>query len=155
MSCPGLHCPGCSEGQSLGIAAAAVAGLWLLDQTAQVVAEYIWEIGATVAACFALAVAASMWLEARTGRRAAAFAERRGIASRADVDELTPAGVAWLLRRERVAEVPRAERAAIENHYHVHYHAADGLAHPLDEDAARVGPGRPGPVRGLGHADGH
>ena len=27
MSCPGLHCPGCSGGQSLGIAAAVVVGL--------------------------------------------------------------------------------------------------------------------------------
>jgi len=130
VSCPGLHCPGCSEGQSLGILAAAAGGLYVAALAVQVVAEHIWEIAAVLAACFALSVAASMWLEARTARRAAGYAERRGIASRADVEELTPAGVAYLLRRERVTEIPRTERPAIENHYHVHYHAADGQQAP-------------------------
>ena len=141
MSCPGLHCPGCSEGQSLGILALAVVGLWLLDQTVQVVAEHIWEIGATVAACFALAVAAGMWLEARTERLAAGFAERRGIASRADVDELTPAGVAYLLRREQdravlaATVIPQVTEGtappAIVNNYHIHFG-------PADREAARI-----------------
>ena len=54
-----------------------------------------------LAVCFALAVAASMWLERLSDARCAGFAERRGIASRADVDQLTPAGVAWLLRHEQ------------------------------------------------------
>ncbi len=124
MSCPGLHCPGCSEGQSLGILGAAVAGLYVADQAVQVVAEHIWEIAAVLVACFALSIAASMWLEAWTERRAAGFAERRGIASRADVQELTPAGVAYLLQRERGTEIPRPKHPPIENHYHVHYHAA-------------------------------
>ena len=38
--------------------------------------------------------------------------------------------VAYLLRREQVTEIPRTERPAIENHYHVHYHAADGQQAP-------------------------
>jgi hypothetical protein len=62
MSCPGLHCPGCSAGQSLGILAAAVIGL-AAAETVEWVAERIWWIGGTLAACFALAIAASMALE--------------------------------------------------------------------------------------------
>ena len=85
MSCPGLHCPGCSGGQSLGIAAATVLGLVLLDQTMQWVAEHIWWIGGTLAACFALAVAAGMWLEQWADARGARFAAAHGILSRADV----------------------------------------------------------------------
>jgi hypothetical protein len=108
MSCPGLHCPGCTGKQSLGVLAAAVVVAWIAAETVQWVAERIWWIGGTIAACFALAVAASMWLERLSDARCARFAERRGIASRADVDELTPAGVAWLLAREqqRPAAVP-------------------------------------------------
>jgi hypothetical protein len=108
MSCPGLHCPGCSGGQSLGILAAAISIAVIADETLQWVAERIWWIAGTMAVSFALAVAASMWLESWADRRGARFAERRGIASRADVDELTPAGVAWLLAREqqRPAAVP-------------------------------------------------
>jgi hypothetical protein len=83
--CPGLHCPGCSEGQSPGIVAGAALGLVLLDQTVQWVAERIWWIGGTLAVCFALATAASMWLEARADRRGARFAAAHGILSRADV----------------------------------------------------------------------
>ena len=122
MSCPGLHCPGCSEGQSLGIAAAAVGIAVIAGETVQWVAERIWWIGGTLAACFALSVAASMALEARAARREARFAVAHGILSRADV--ILPVPV-----RAVVAEsVP--ERPAIENHYHVHYHAADGQQAP-------------------------
>jgi hypothetical protein len=85
MSCPGLHCPGCSEGQSLGIAAATVAGLVVTAETVQWVAERIWWIGSTAAVCFALAVAAGMWLERLADRRGARFAAAHGILSRADV----------------------------------------------------------------------
>jgi hypothetical protein len=46
-----------------------VLGLVLLDQTVQWAADRIWWIGATLAACVALSVAASMWLEARADRR--------------------------------------------------------------------------------------
>jgi hypothetical protein len=101
MSCPGLHCPGCTGKQSIGVLAAVVAVAWIADETVQWVAERIWWIGGTIAACFALATAASMWLERLSDARCARFAERRGIASRADVDELTPAGIAWLLAREQ------------------------------------------------------
>jgi hypothetical protein len=125
MSCPGLHCPGCSGGQSLGVLAAAVGLAVLADETVQWVAERIWWIGGTVAACFVLATAASMWLERLSDARCARFAEQRGIASRADVDELNPAGVAWLLRHEQQRPaigpvvnfnfygVPADERAAV------------------------------------------
>ena len=101
MSCPGLHCPGCSGGQSLGVLAAVVGIAVIADETLQWVAERIWWIAGTLVVCFALAVAASMWLERLSDARCARFAERRGIVSRADVDELTPAGVAWLLRHEQ------------------------------------------------------
>ncbi len=120
MPCPGFHCPGCSEGQSLGIAAAAVVGLVLADQAVQWVAERIWWIGGTLAVCFALAVAASMWLETQAARRGARFAAAHGILSRADV--ILPEPV-----RAVVVE-PAPERPAIEQHVHYeyHYHAADG-----------------------------
>jgi hypothetical protein len=85
VSCPGLHCPGCTGGQSLGILAGVVAAAWIADETVQWVAERIWWIGGTLAVCFALATAASMWLEAWADRRAARFAAAHGILSRADV----------------------------------------------------------------------
>lgn len=85
MICPGLHCPGCSDGQSLGILAAAVAALVLADRVVPWVADRIFWIGGTLALCFALATAASMWLETRTRRREAAWGAARGILSRADV----------------------------------------------------------------------
>ena len=101
MSCPGLHCPGCTGGQSLGVLAVVVGAVVVADQVSAWVAERIWWIGGTAFACLALAVAATMWLERLSDARCAGFAERRGIASRADVDQLTPAGVAYLLRREQ------------------------------------------------------
>jgi len=101
MSCPGLHCPGCTGKQSLGAVAAVVAVVYVADRMCLWVAERIWWIGGTIAACFILATAASMWLERLSDARCARFGERHGIASRADVDELTPAGVAWLLAREQ------------------------------------------------------
>lgn len=103
-ACPGLHCPGCSEGQSLGILGAVAAGVIIADQTVQWVAERIWWIGGTLALSYAVAVAVAMWLESRADARGVRYAEERGIASRADVEGLTPAGVAWLARHEQ----PRA-----------------------------------------------
>ena len=85
MNCPGLHCPGCSGGQSLGVLVAVGAIVYVAAETVQWVAEHIWWIIGTLAVCFALAVAASMALEAWADRRAARFAERHGILSRADV----------------------------------------------------------------------
>jgi hypothetical protein len=85
VTCPGLHCPGCSGAQSLGIVGGAVVGLVVAAETVTWVAEHIWEIGLTVTACFALAVAASMWLERWADRRGARFAAAHGILSRADV----------------------------------------------------------------------
>lgn len=85
MTCPGLHCPGCSDGQSLGIAGGAAVLLVLADAAVPWVADRIWWITGTVAMCFALATAASMWLERRSDRRAAAWGAAHGIRSRADV----------------------------------------------------------------------
>ena len=85
MGCPGLHCPGCSDGQSLGILAAAVGGLAVADEACTWVADRIFWIGGTVFVALALAVAASMWLERWADRRGARFAARHGILSRADV----------------------------------------------------------------------
>jgi len=85
MTCPGLHCPGCSSGQSAGIAALAAVGLVVADSTMQVVAENIVWISAVVVVCFVLSVTASMWLEQRSGRRCAAWGHERGTYSRADM----------------------------------------------------------------------
>ena len=59
------------------------------------VAEHIWWIIGTLAVCFALAVAASMWLERWAEARGARFAAAHGILSRADVmaGEVPPATV--------------------------------------------------------------
>ena len=127
MSCPGLHCPGCSEGQSLGIAAAAVVGLVLADQTVQWVAERIWWIGGTLAVSLVLAVAASMALEAWADRRGARFAAAHGILSRADVIQ------AEAVIRNTHDAVPSAERPAIAPALHLHFH---GL--PDTEQAAVI-----------------
>jgi hypothetical protein len=91
MTCPGLHCPGCTEGQSLAITGAAVVGLVLAAEAVQWVAERVLWIGGTMAACLALSVAASMWLEARADRRGRAWGAARGIYSRADVILREPA----------------------------------------------------------------
>jgi hypothetical protein len=85
MSCPGLHCPGCSDGQSLGVGVGAIVALVLADAAVPWVADRIWWIAGTVALCFALATAASMALERRSDRRAAAWGAEHGILSRADV----------------------------------------------------------------------
>lgn len=124
MNCPGLHCPGCSGGQSLGILGGAVLGLVVADKLCAWVAERIWWIGGTVAVCMVLAVAASMWLERLSDARCARFGQRHGIASRADVAELSPAGVAWLLRHEQ-PQATRGTALAIENHVHYHNHYYD------------------------------
>ena len=79
MSCPGLHCPGCSEGQSLGVLGGLVVIVYAADQLSVWVAEHIWEIGGTLAACFALSVAVSMWLERWAVIRGARFAAAHGI----------------------------------------------------------------------------
>jgi hypothetical protein len=80
MSCPGLHCPDCSGGQTVGIAAAAaaVADLVVAAKTVQWVAERIVWISATTAVCFILAAAVGMWLERLADRRGARFAAAHG-----------------------------------------------------------------------------
>jgi hypothetical protein len=83
--CPGLHCPGCSGKQSLGVLATAVLGLVAAAELVQWVADRIWWIGGTLAVCFALAVAISVWLERWNEARGVRFAAANGILSRADV----------------------------------------------------------------------
>jgi hypothetical protein len=132
MPCPGLHCPGCTGGQSLAVLGTAVIGLAVAYETVAVVAAHIWEIGLTTAACLALSVAASVALERWSDRRAAAWGAARGIYSRADM--ILPA-------REVPAALPPAGAPAIEQHVHyeIHYHQA-GRA-PVSGDV-------PGLVRG-------
>jgi len=105
VSCPGLHCPGCSEGQTAGILGGLVIGAVVAYEVSAWVAEHIWEIGAVLAVCFALSVTASMALEAWADRRGARFAAAHGILSRTDV--ILPEPV-----RAVVVE-PKPERAAI------------------------------------------
>lgn len=109
MNCPGLHCPGCSGGQSLGILAGAVTIIVITDKTVPWVADRIFWIVGTLALCFALAVAASMWLGRLTERREAAFAAAHGILSRADGIAPLPAPAqhrAVVLEPERRAIAP-------------------------------------------------
>ena len=113
MSCPGLHCPGCSEGGSLAVLAVGVIGLAVAYEAVGWVAERIWWIGGTLAVCFALSVAVSMWMERWAVVRSVRFAARHGIASQADVDALNPAGVAWLQRNEPAAQITGPVAAAI------------------------------------------
>jgi len=128
MNCVGLHCPGCSEGQSLGILGTVAVAVIVADQTVQWVADRIWWTVGTLAVSYAVAVAVSMWLERRADARGARYAVCRGIASRADVEELTPAGVAWLARHEQ----PRRElgSATVIN---LNIYTADA-----EESAARI-----------------
>ena len=124
MSCPGLHCPGCSGAQSLGILAGAGIVLGVAYETAAIVRDYIVPIAVVTAACFALAVAASVWLERWSDRRCAAWGAARGIRSRADVI-LPPA-------RAPAAFPAAGTPAAIEQHVHyeIHLHQADGQQAP-------------------------
>ncbi len=135
MSCPGLHCPGCSEGQSIGIAGGVVLGLVLLDQTVQWVAARIWWIGGTVAVCFALAVAAGMWLERQADRRGARFAEAHGILSRADV--ILPEPVI----RQRIDDVPAARPALLVPQVVFNFYGTPGAGQARIIRQALTGPG--------------
>ena len=110
MSCPGLHCPGCSSGQSAGIAAALGVGLVVAASAVPWVEARIWWIGGTLAVCFALSVAASMWLEARSDRRGRQWGADRGIYSRADYIAPLPPRVV----RAEVLDAPRAELPAAQ-----------------------------------------
>jgi hypothetical protein len=114
MSCPGLHCPGCSSGQSAAIGVVGVVGLVVAYEAVVSVAEHIWEIGGTIVVCFALSIAISMWMERWAVVRGTRFAVARGVASQADVAALNPAGVAWL-ERERVRELEQAQRDALRH----------------------------------------
>ncbi len=118
MTCPGLHCPGCSGGQSLGILGGGIALLAIAGQTVQWAAERIWWIGGTLAASFAVAVAVSAALEAWSDRRAARYAAGHGIVSRADVLRL-PRGVP----ATPVTSAPRRELPAA-THVHLHFDRA-------------------------------
>jgi hypothetical protein len=125
MGCPGItvHCPGCSEGQSLGILAAGAIGLVVAAELSMWVAARIWWIGGTAAACFALSVAASMWLEARADQRGRAWGAARGIYSRADC----------IAPPRAVVIESAAERPAIAPVYVLNFYGEAG-----EEAAARV-----------------
>ena len=133
MSCPGLHCPGCSGGQTVGITATTVVGLVVAAETVQWVAERIVWISATMAMCFILTVAAGIWLERLADRRGARFAAVHGILSRADV--ILPYPV-------RVTAVPatttRPDRRAADHGQHLRRAIARaGRGHPPDATRAR------------------
>jgi hypothetical protein len=132
MRCPGLHCPGCSGGQSLGILAAVVAVTYVAAETVLWIAEHIWWIVGTLAVCFALAVAASVWLERWTDARGARFAAAHGILSRADVILPVAADAAGFSHQQRSAVEPPVA-------IHLHFH---GLA--AAEQAAIIRQGLPG-----------
>jgi hypothetical protein len=85
MGCPGLHCPGCTGKQSAAAVVVVLVLVVVADELVPWVAARIWWIGGTLALCFALAVAASMYLERWADIRGARFAQRHGIRSRADV----------------------------------------------------------------------
>ena len=132
MSCPGLHCPGCTEGQSLAIVGAAVGALVVAAEVVPWVAGHIWEIGLTAAACFAISVALSMCLEAWADRRGARFAAAHGIPSRADVIRVGVVGTCEPLPHSRSAgrdrELVTPARPAIEPRpaIHLHFHGVPG-----------------------------
>jgi hypothetical protein len=134
MTCPGLHCPGCTEGQSLAITGGGVVGLVLAAETVQWVAERVWWIGGTMAVCLALSVAVSMSLEAWADRRGARFAAAHGILSRADV--ILPEAA-----RAVVVE-PAASRPAIAPTYILNFYGTDS-----GDMAARVIRAIPGTAR--------
>lgn len=113
MPCPGLHCPGCSGRQSLGVLGGLVVVVYIADRLSVWVAEHIWEIGLTVGACFVLAVAASMALESWADRRGARFAQRHGILSRADVI-LPP-----VVRASVISPEPPAIAPQVVNNYFI------------------------------------
>jgi hypothetical protein len=116
MSCPGLHCPGCSGGQSLAILGGTVALFVFAAETVAWVAERIFWIGGTLALCFVLAVAASMWLERWSATRAARWGAARGILSRADV--ILPEPRAATLTATVIPQAAAGARPAIEHHHH-------------------------------------
>ncbi len=156
MICSGLHCPGCSEGQSLGIAGGAVLGLVLLDQTVQWVAARIWWIGGTLALCFAVSIAVSLCLERWADARGARFAAAHGILSRADVILPGPVRAGVLPPRQigTPVPIPAAEirtpgsdsgRPAIgPAEVHLHFHGLPG-----DQQAALIRAALPGTAGGF------
>ena len=101
-------------GPLLALAAVAVAVAGACAVAAWILA-WLWAVLLVLAACVTLTAVIVFRLKAWSDRKAAAvFAARE------------PPRV----RAERVAEIPRTEHPAIENHYHVHYHAADGQQAP-------------------------
>ena len=149
MGCPGLHCPGCSGGQSLAILGGVVAALAVAYEALEWVRRDIWWISSTAAVCYALAIAASMWLYRWADHRGARFAAAHGIVSRADVMALNPARVVPEIRHAQTDFAPAApaglprqqERPAVgpPPAVHIHFH---GL--PLAEQAAIIRQALPG-----------
>jgi hypothetical protein len=108
--------------------------LAVADEACTWVADRIFWIGGTVFVALALAVAASMWLQAWTDRREARFAAAHGILSRADV--ILPQRVRAVAAAAEIGKAiadlpPSAGRPAIEQHVHFHFD-------PADREAARI-----------------
>lgn len=119
MGCPGVHCPGCSGGQSIIVLGAVAGAAWVADIMVRWVADRIWWIGGTLVVCTVLAIAASMALGAWADRRGERYAAARGILSRADVM------AAGQIGQQRAVTIlpPVPERPALEPRaVHIHFH---------------------------------
>jgi hypothetical protein len=110
MTCPGLHCPGCGDGGGIAIAAPVAVAAEI------VIRVFWWLIAGTIAAAV-LALAAVVLLSRITARREAAFGVQ--LAARHEREALTAAAMPQINKE-----------TAIENHYHVHFHADSREAAP-------------------------
>lgn len=110
MNCPGLHCPGCEGGG--GIIAIGAVVLAVLGAAAWMAPRLAWVAGVT-AACLVLSVVLALVVVPRVAR----WSDERDAA----------AYPAQLPARDTPAAFPAAGAPpAIEQHLHLHYHAADG-----------------------------
>ncbi len=90
--CPGLHCPGCGDGDGAVVlygGGAVVVAILAVEW----IASHAWELLAVTAACGTLAVAAVVWLIRRQERREAVAAVERPYLIERDVPPaVDPAG---------------------------------------------------------------
>jgi len=119
MACSGLHCGGCGAGSVAPVVAltAFLGAGW--------VAEHLIEVAVVSAACGVLAVAAVVALMRWADRRDARLAARGPLM-------VTREPSTHALTATVIPQVTQqgTRPPAIENHYHVHYHAADGQQAP-------------------------
>lgn len=125
MSCPGLHCPGCSGGQSLAVLGGLGVAVFAAYKIVPWVADRIWWIGGTVAVSVALSAAACLALAAWTDRRTARFAAYRAAVRAREVPEVVTV---------TATPIPSAERPALGfRDLHIHL---DGV--PTEAQAAVI-----------------